>query len=557
MSSWVLPRQVAVRAASSRKTPAGLWYLLAGGAFFLGYFRLSTTYPENSDMANILLMGADLLHGNLLLHGWHMSDVAFYPTELVQYALLESVFGLHMTTAHVAAAMTYTLVVLLTILLARGGTNGREALVRTLIAGGIVVAPQLSVGVYAVDVAVGHIGTSVPLLLAWLILDRAGSAAPAGRPRSPAWRVPALLTVILAWVLVADPIVEITGIAPLALVAGSKFAWRLAHRRGLDWTAAALACAALAAFGLAWAAQAVFRALGGYIVSPLHVHFRSLAEWPAAGSALWKVLALFGADFHGMKAGVPLVLAIAHLVSVALVVIALTMAARPGVPLVDQVLAVGTTGNLALYLGTLTSVQGAHEIAVALPYAAALAGRLLAPVLLAPPLLAARTGGGPGGATQAATVRARGGPGAWWTGASGWGRTCAVSGALLLCGYLAGLGYELTYPSSPPANSALASWLVAHGFRSGLATYWQASSVTVDTGDQVTVRAVTGRLSPYLWMTDTAWYDPGRDDAGFLILQHPPESELIMLHQRFGPPARTYQVDGDTVLTWRRNLLSG
>jgi hypothetical protein len=35
-----------------------------------------------------------------------------------------------------------------------------------------------------------------------------------------------------------------------------------------------------------------------------------------------------------------------------------------------------------------------------------------------------------------------------------------------------------------------------HGFRSGLAAYWQASSVTVDTGDRVTVRAVTGSLTP-------------------------------------------------------------
>jgi hypothetical protein len=63
-----------------------------------------------------------------------------------------------------------------------------------------------------------------------------------------------------------------------------------------------------------------------------------------------------------------------------------------------------------------------------------------------------------------------------------------LAGALVLCGYLAGFGYELTFPSSPPVNSPLASWLVAHGFRSGLAAYWQASSVTVDTGDQVTVR---------------------------------------------------------------------
>ncbi|MGH3251423.1 MAG: hypothetical protein ACRDOI_35160 [Trebonia sp.] len=468
-------------------------------------------------MANILLMGRDLLHGNVLLHGWRMSDVSFYPTELVQYALLESVLGLHMTTAHVAAAMTYTLVVLLVVLLAKGTASGPEALARTLIAGGIMVAPQLSAGVYAVDLAVGHIGTSVPLLLGWLILCLPGRR----------WWVPPVLTVILAWALVADPIVEITGIAPLALVAGLRFAWGLAHRRP-DWHHAALACAAVAAYALAWVAQAALRALGGYVVSPLPVHFRTAAELPAAAPALWRVLDLFGADFHGMRIGVPLVLAVAHLVSVVLVIAALGRSLRPGVPLVDQVLAVGVAGNLALYLGTMASTQGAHEIAIVLPYAAALAGRLLAGPLLAGPLL--------GGVAVKAG---------------------AVAGALLLCGYLAGFGYELTLPSSPPANAPLASWLVAHGFRSGLATYWQASSVTVDTGDQVRVRAVTGSLSPYWWMTDTAWYDPDLNQPNFLILQRAPESELSRLRKRFGPAAHAYQVDGYTVLAWNRNLLRG
>jgi hypothetical protein len=43
-----------------------------------------------------------------------------YTTELPQYALLEGMPGLHPQTAHVAAAMTYTLVVLLAVLLAMG-----------------------------------------------------------------------------------------------------------------------------------------------------------------------------------------------------------------------------------------------------------------------------------------------------------------------------------------------------------------------------------------------------------------------------------------------------
>jgi hypothetical protein len=51
---------------------------------------------------------------------------------------------------------------------------------------------------------------------------------------------------------------------------------------------------------------------------------------------------------------------------------------RQGVPLVDRVLAVGIVLNIALYLDTMASTEGAHEIAIVLPYAAALAGRMLA-----------------------------------------------------------------------------------------------------------------------------------------------------------------------------------
>jgi hypothetical protein len=559
-------------------------------------------------MANILLMGWDMLHGNVLLHGWHMSDVSFYPTELVQYALLESVLGLHMTTAHVAAAMTYTLVVLLVVRLARGTASGPEALVRTLIAGGIMVAPQLSAGVYALDLAVGHIGTSVPLLLGWLLCRSPGERPPvspdawAGEPdgksrhrtgaagpgkgcgelpaagadrvtsgardwgrngetgrrggrrdgrrgwRVTRWWVPPLLAVILAWALVADPIVEITGIAPLALVACLRFGWPLVRRGGArprppDWYAAALAGAAVSAYLLAWVTQVLLRALGAYVVSPLPVRWRTFTELSAAAPALWRVLDLFGADFHGLRAGIPLLLAVAHLASVVLVIAALGLVAvrgRGGVPLVDQVLAVGITLNLALYLGTWASAQGAHEIAIVLPYAAALAGRMLA----APLRDAARTG-----AAAAAT-------GLVSTGRVGAGRACTVAGVLVLCGYLAGFGYELTFPSSPPANSALASWLLAHGLRSGLATYWQSSSVTVDTANQVTVRAVTGSLSPYLWMADTAWYDPRLSQPDFVVLQEPAGSALARLRRRFGPATHEYHVDGCTILTWDRNLLS-
>ena len=57
-------------------------FTVAGAALFCVYLRLSNTSALNSDSSNYLLMAWDLLHGNVLLHGWYMSDVSVYTTEL-------------------------------------------------------------------------------------------------------------------------------------------------------------------------------------------------------------------------------------------------------------------------------------------------------------------------------------------------------------------------------------------------------------------------------------------------------------------------------------------
>ena len=178
------------------------WLAAAGfavfaAALFAVYLPLSRTSPENSDQANILLAASDMLHGNLLLHGWYLTDVSFYTTEEPQYALLEIFFGVHANTAHIAAAMTYTLAVVFAVLVARGGFTSRAALIRLLITAGILLAPQLGVGVFALVLSVGHIGTAVPVLLIWLLLDRAPQR----------WWVPVLTALGLAWVLIADQLV--------------------------------------------------------------------------------------------------------------------------------------------------------------------------------------------------------------------------------------------------------------------------------------------------------------------------------------------------------------
>src|SRR5437868_14246250 len=99
-------------------------------AAFSAYPQLARTLPVNSDGAANALQAWDMLHGNLLLHGWLLSDVSFYTTELPQYIAIEAVRGLGPGVVNLAAAMTYTLLVLLAGLLAKGDAGAREGLAR-------------------------------------------------------------------------------------------------------------------------------------------------------------------------------------------------------------------------------------------------------------------------------------------------------------------------------------------------------------------------------------------------------------------------------------------
>ncbi len=535
------PAERATRAGARGRWAAIATYLVAGVALFVLYLRLSETYPLNSDSANILLMASDLLHGHLLLHGWYMSDVSFYPTELPQYALLESVLGVHMQTAHVAAAMTYTLTFLLAVLLARSGSTGRAALVRTLIAAGIMLAPQFGLGVFSLDLSGGHIGTSVPLLLIWLLLDKA----------PPRIYVPVLTAVLLAWALVADPIVYVAGIGPLGVVTAARVIRGVTIGRGpwasriaAQWYDLSLGAAAVVATGLAWVVNNLLSAMGGYTVNRLPFYLVPLGRLHNDLPAAWKVLEVFGANYAGLS-GVWLALAFLHLASVAVVLWALARVAWRffGVSLVDQVLAVAIVLNVALYLLTNASDEAAHEVAIIVPFGAALAARVLVR------------------AVKGATAQDGNGAAA----SSGRGRRVRLAGfaagIIVLAGYTAGLGYEISQPTVPPANTQLASWLLDHHLTYGLSGYWTSSSVTVESGGRVEVRALMQfTMKRDLWMSNVAWYDPRAHYANFIVLDSRPGfmnhwEPRALVRKYFGRPATTYQTGPYTVLVWNRNLL--
>jgi hypothetical protein len=494
-------------------------------AAFACYLRLSRTRAVNSDGASQALQAWDMLHGNLLLHGWSLGDVSYYTTEVPQYMLVESLRGLNQDVVHVAAAMTYTLAVLLAALLAKGTSSGRQAVVRVLIAAGIMLAPHLASGVNILLSSPDHIGTSVPVMAVWLILDHA-------RPR---WYIPVIAGAFLGWAVVADTLVVLIGVLPLAGVCAIRVVLAAAVERkplASQWYDMALGAAALLGAAAGVLALHVIHARGGfYMPAPSTYLAHGMTLVHNLGITAQGLLLLGGAGFLGLRLTASTVFTMLHVVGVVLAAWGTCLAAwrfPRDRDRVAQLLVAGVAINLGAYVLSTSAyvVTQTREIDVVLPFSAALAGRLL------------------GGQAQA-------------------GRLKPALLVPLLLGYLAGLAGEISQPPVAAQNQQLTSWLAARHLHTGLSGYWESNVVTLTSGGRVQIRLVNasgGRLVPSTFEGKAEWYDPHRNTANFVVLfpggaKYRGFTQEQAVLATFGKPARTYHVGAYTVLVWDKNLL--
>jgi hypothetical protein len=111
-------------------------------------------------------------------------------------------------------------------------------------------------------------------------------------------------------------------------------------------------------------------------------------------------------------------------------------------------------------------------------------------------------------------------------------------------------------------KARLVTFLQAHHLTSGIGGYWESSVATVGSDGAVTIRAVLpGTLAPDLWEAKSAWYDPARNRANFLVTSstrgffnhwQPNAAALAAL----GKPARIYRTGPYTVYVYDKNLLA-
>jgi hypothetical protein len=511
-----------------RRWLAALAWLLIAAVLYACYLHISRSEPANSDGAANALQAWDMLHGNLLLHNWWLSDVSFYTTELPEYMLVELVHGLNADVVHVAAALTYTLLVLLAAVLAKGRASGREAAARMLLAGGIMVAPQLGTTAYVLLLSPDHVGSNVPVLLIWLLLDRA--------PRR--WWVAVLTGVLMTWALIGDGIVIYTGFLPLTIVCAIR-AYRaivVRRERGTEHRyELGLILAALIAAELSTRLLLLIHSIGGFQVWPVRPLLAVSSQMPRhLAYTAHGLFVLFGADFFGRKISFAALLILLHLAGLALAGWAVCAGVRRFFrdnDLVDQVLVAGVLIGLTVYvLGKRVSdINSTREFAEVLPFAAVLAGRLLAARLMRARLVPAL--------------------------------------ALVLAGYLVSLGQAAAAAPVPPMNQQLATWLGGHGLRYGMSTYWQSSIVSLATGEHVMVVPVATATKTAgsivrrdEWESTEDWYDPRLHYANFIVELIKPNGlpaflPLASVENTFGRPAQVYLVGPYRILVWHRNLL--
>jgi hypothetical protein len=528
----VVVRHSRLRLRRVRMAAVAAAAVLVLAALFAVYLRLALISNTNADAAGNSLQAWDMLHGNVLLAGWTVSDVPFYTVELVEFALIELVTGLRPDTSMVAAAANYTMIVALVMLLARGRLPGPVAWLRIGIAASFVLVPPPRSG-HLLLAQPDHTATVIPLLVACLLIDRVttdrvttgrvttgrvttgrvttdrattdrhdGSTRPAGR-----W-LPVAVAAVLAWGQLSDPLLTLIAAVPLALVSAIRLItakrWRPREWRCLDGT---LLIAAIGSVVIARAAAWSIVQLGGYMTQPVPsgvISVGQLGQYLArTGSA---VAVLLGCYFPQLQTAPERALGLVHVAGVALFIFAAVLVlsrwARGRAQRVEQLLLVGIVTNLGTYtVSALNSgVAGSREIAPVLPMAA---------VLVVSPFVRRSTA-----APSLVGV------------SSAWRRrvpALAVSMAAMVVAVVlaTALVGQLSGPVNRPVGQDMADWLSAQHLEYGLGSYWTASTVTVATGGTIEVAPITshgGQIQSDAWESRRNWYDAKHHDARFVVI---------------------------------------
>jgi hypothetical protein len=494
----------------ARRAWETLGWAVGAAGLFLVLLRVSGTVAPPADAASIALQAHDLLHGNVLLHGWLTGDVTFYTFELPVFALAEAFLGLGVAAVHAAMAVVDLIVAACAAAVAVTGSRGIARAGRAVIVVAVIGAPELAQADRWLSIGLpDHTGTTVFLLLGCLLLDRALGWR---------WTAPLLCLLLCAGQL-GDVTVRYVDVPAIVLVC----ALQVARTRTLRSADTAIVAAALGSVPLSLAVRAVLRHLGAYRMVAPSTAVTPVSSWPHGAAATWhQLLAVFGVQ--GASGRLPASGALFG--SACLLAVAIGFGwtlwrwrtAQRG----ELVLVAAIAANLGVYAISTMALRPTPQELTGVPVlGAVLAARALVPTSIPRP---------------------------WVT----------ALAAPVFAAALVPLCLVATQPAAVPYRQPLATWLQAHGLRHGIAMYWDSSNVTMITGGDVQLRTVVaadGKIYPFEWETEDSWYNPADHYANFVPCVRSYPLFTRTAERVFGRPASIRYVGNWEILIYHRNLL--
>ena len=494
------------------------------------YAHIAWTVPINSDHSSILLEADDVVRGNLLLHGWTLTAVTFYTTDLPFYVLAVKLRGFAPSLLRDVPALIYALTVAAAVALAGRGLVPERRRLGSLTAFVLIGLPALLVP-QIVLVGVNHVATTLFMVLSLLALDQAEKC----RLR-PFYLT--LFGLLLALTVIGDSLAAVVLTTPLLLVSVARI-WK---DRSCLQSEQQVLIPILAAYPVARGVVALMGLCGGFHVTDPSMKLTYLETLPQnILVTVRSLLSLFRANFFGSEVGVASLGFFLGLLGLGFVLYSFRAGLRLwsrreiGGDRITEVLTAGMLVNLAAYLldyevvdywNTMYSPPERYLVPFFV-FSAILAGRY--GVALVPNLCRFRLGLG-----------------------------------LLGITYTALFTQQLLSPPLDMPEARLATWLERRGLVNGYGNFWSSNIITALSAGHVQVRAlaaVGGGLGPMDWFSKRDWYE--KAPTHFLVFAPSRYAgrtfywkgvDEAAARRAFGPPDETDQVGQYIVLVWNKDI---
>ena len=267
MSSIPVRVQEQVGWLSARKV-AGFALIVVGLCLLASlYGRLGRRFPLNSDDATGVLEAEAVLHGNYLLHGWTVSNVSFYTTDLPFYIIGVIFRGIHPSLLRDVPAVIYTLTVALSVWLAGRGRRDRRSAWLGMAVTFILIGLPSGFLAHFIFIVNDHIATTLLIIAALSVLDTAHG-------RALSWGRYALFTLALTLAITGDKLALWIAAIPVMIVCIGRILKKFKGEDGPNNVVLLGSC--LCAIAASQGILKLIQTAGGFTEVPLRSEFNTI-----------------------------------------------------------------------------------------------------------------------------------------------------------------------------------------------------------------------------------------------------------------------------------------